>query len=259
MKIYVLNGGAVDLDRAVLHPGDDSHRRLTVPVPQILIESEGRTVLIDTGMPPIAVDDDTALEREYGMATADIRPLMGRHHTIDAQLGMLRLKPLDVDIVICSHFHFDHGGGNALFAGGTIAVQAKELAVAGSPGYLPVWDTPGLQFDVVDGDWSPFAGVELLFTPGHSAGHQSILVRPSVGRPWLFTIDAVYTEEHWANGELGAVSDVPAARASLERLRGVAAREDDHLIFGHDIVQWESLGMTRDSGPCLLHDDDQGE
>jgi N-acyl homoserine lactone hydrolase len=259
VKIYVLNGGQVDVDRSVLHPGDDSHKRLIIPVPQVLIETEGRWVLVDTGMPAVAVNDDLALEREYGMEVRDIRPVMRENHTITAQLALLGLTPLQIDIPICSHFHFDHAGGNALFAGGHMAVQRREMEVANSPGYLPIWDAPGLQFDVVDGDWSPAPGVELLLTPGHSAGHQSVVVRPAHGKPWIFTIDAVYTEEHWATGKLGAVSDIPAARASIERLRELAEREDAHLVFGHDIAQWESLGMTPETGPCLLHDDEQGE
>ena len=95
----------------------------------------------------------------------------------------------------------------------------------------------------VHGDWSPMPGVEMLFTPGHSAGHQSILLRLQDGA-WLFTIDSVYTEEHWRQNELGAVTDVSAARDSLQRLRDIAARESARVIFGHDIGQWESLGMA---------------
>jgi N-acyl homoserine lactone hydrolase len=60
-------------------------------------------------------------------------------------------------------------------------------------------------------------------------------------RPWLLTIDAVYTEEHWRGDKVGAVHDVPTARASLDRLRRIAREEDAHLVFGHDLAQWESL------------------
>jgi glyoxylase-like metal-dependent hydrolase (beta-lactamase superfamily II) len=91
----------------------------------------------------------------------------------------------------------------------------------------------------------------MVSTPGHTAGHQSMLVRLRA-QPWLFTFDAVYTEEHWRAGKLGAVTDVAAARESLDRLHAVAAAEGARLIFGHDIVQWESLGMLDGHEPRLV-------
>ena len=82
----------------------------------------------------------------------------------------------------------------------------------------------------------------MLLTPGHTPGHQSMLVRLQNGS-LLFTWDAVYTEEHWRTGKLGAVSDVAPARESIDRLRAIAERENARVIFGHDLAQWEALGM----------------
>jgi glyoxylase-like metal-dependent hydrolase (beta-lactamase superfamily II) len=82
----------------------------------------------------------------------------------------------------------------------------------------------------------------MLLTPGHTPGHQSMLVRLQ-GGSWLFTWDAVYTEEHWRTGKLGAVADVAPARESIARLREIAAHENARIIFGHDMAQWEALGM----------------
>src|SRR5579872_4864356 len=226
MKLYFLSGGTVDADRAVIHPGDDSRRRVSLPIMQILIESDGQTMLVDTGMPPAAAGDPEGMKREYGMDPRWIRAVMSEEERVDRQLALLGLAPADLDVVVNTHCHFDHAGGNALFAGCTIHIQEAELeAVQQGNGYLPVWDAPGLTFEVVSGDWSPLPGVEMFHTPGHTVGHQSMLVRLE-GQPWLFTWDAVYTEEHWRSGKLGAVSDAVAARASVERLRDIAARED---------------------------------
>jgi N-acyl homoserine lactone hydrolase len=126
-------------------------------------------------------------------------------------------------------------------------MQRAELeAVQGETGW---WDPPGVEFEIVEGDWSPLPGVEILHTPGHTPGHQSMLVHTG-GEPWLFTWDAVYTEEHWRTGKLGAVNDVPAARRSIERLRAVASDGNARIIFGHDIGQWGALGVG--DGPRLV-------
>lgn len=247
--LSLLSGGLIDADRSVIHPGDDSHRRVTLPCVQVLLQSEGRRVLIDTGMPPAAAGDPAGLQRQYDIDPAWIRPLVRSGERIEPQLAARGLRITDLDLVVNTHLHFDHAGGNALFAGVPIAVQRAELEVAREEDYLPVWDAPDLVFRPVEGDWSPLPGVEMLHTPGHTPGHQSMLVRLDGEQPWLFTWDAVYTEEHWRAHKLGAVQDVAQARASIERLRRIAAEENARVIFGHDIAQWEALARWRQRTP----------
>jgi N-acyl homoserine lactone hydrolase len=256
MELYLLDGGIIEADRALIHPGDDSHRHVTMPIPQLLIQTLGRNILIDTGLPVSAYGDSDALSREHGTDPAWIKPIASPDQRIDAQLRHLGLETSDLHDVVCTHLHFDHCGGNALFAGILpIAVQEAELIAAReSDRYMPVWDAPGLQFRPVKGDWSPAPCVEILFTPGHTPGHQSVLLRFS-DSTLLFTIDAVYTEEHWRVGSLGVVTDVPSARASIDKLRELARAESARVIFGHDIGQWTALGMG-DGKPHLIESDE---
>lgn len=241
----------LEADRNVIHPGDDSRRRVRLPLVQILIQSEGHSVLIDTGLMPEVTDAPDSLRDRYEVDPGWIRAIVSPEHRIDRQLARLGLAPTDLDLVVNTHFHFDHAGGNALFAGVPIAAQEEEFLAAREPdAYMPVWDTPDLQFRSERGDWSPLPGVKMLWTPGHTPGHQSMLVRLEP-QPWLFTFDVVYTEEHWRTGSLGAVTDIAAARASLERIRTIAADENAKLIFGHDIGQWESLGVVRTAGDVV--------
>jgi N-acyl homoserine lactone hydrolase len=257
MRVYLLNGGTLEADRALIHPGDDSHQRVTLPIPQILIQHGGQNILIDTGIPLCAVDEPRGLEREFGIDPAWISPRVAPEQRVDRQLASLGVALADLTMTICTHFHFDHAGGNALFAGiqPIVAQEAEVRAAHEGNGYMPVWDAPGLQFEIVHGDWSPLPGVELLHTPGHTPGHQSVLVRLQP-ETWLFTVDVVYTEEHWRRDSLGAVTDIPAARASLERLRQVAADEHAKLVFGHDIGQWGAFGMSPAGGPRLVASDE---
>src|SRR5437868_1017019 len=115
MKIYLLSGGVLDADRALIHPGDDSHRRVTLPISQVLLQDEGTTVLIDTGMPLVVAGDAGALQRVYDIEPVWMAPRAATHERVDRQLELLGMKPADLNLVINTHFHFDHAGGNALF------------------------------------------------------------------------------------------------------------------------------------------------
>jgi N-acyl homoserine lactone hydrolase len=87
--------------------------------------------------------------------------------------------PRDVVCVVNTHLHFDHLGGNVLFPGVPIHVQARELADARTLEDYTVreWvDPPGVTYVEHDGDAEIAPGVLLIATPGHSNGHQSVLV-----------------------------------------------------------------------------------
>src|SRR5690349_25142471 len=92
--------------------------------------------------------------------------------------------PRDVVCVINTHLHFDHCGGNRLFPGVPIHVQARELADARSEEdyTVPQWvDFPGATYVEHHGDADVLPGIRLLPTPGHTAGHQAVLVDTGEG------------------------------------------------------------------------------
>src|SRR5579863_5644543 len=87
--------------------------------------------------------------------------------------------PRDAVCVINTHLHFDHCGGNRLFRGVPIHVQARELADARADDdyTIPEWvDFEGAAYVEHDGEAEVLPGVRLLPTPGHTRGHQSVLV-----------------------------------------------------------------------------------
>jgi N-acyl homoserine lactone hydrolase len=83
-----------------------------------------------------------------------------------------------VAVVVNTHLHFDHCGGNRLFPGVPIHVQARELANARGPDYtVPEWvDFEGATYVEHEGEAEVLPGVRLLPTPGHTDGHQAVLV-----------------------------------------------------------------------------------
>jgi N-acyl homoserine lactone hydrolase len=125
------------------------------PVFGWVIDAPAGTILVDTGM----IDSTPELDRDWGPV---VRP------------WPLAETPV---AVINTHLHFDHCGGNRRFAGTPTFVQRAELEAAVEPNYLVDWvHFPGESYVEVDGDATLFEGVSVLFTPGHSPGHQSVVV-----------------------------------------------------------------------------------
>jgi N-acyl homoserine lactone hydrolase len=130
------------------------------PVYGWAIDGPNGTMLVDTGM----IDSTPELDEEWGPV---LLPW--------PELG-------EVVAVINTHLHFDHCGGNRRFAGVPTYVQRAELEAAVAPSYLEEWvHFPGESYIALDGDAQLFAGVSVLFTPGHSAGHQAVVVETDDG------------------------------------------------------------------------------
>lgn len=121
-----------------------------------VIEHPAGRVLVDTGM----IETTPELDEEW-------------HPTIYPE----RI-PRDVACVINTHLHFDHCGGNRLFPALPIHVQRREREAAREPGYtIPEWvEFEGARYVELDGKAEIVSGVRVIPTPGHSPGHQSVLV-----------------------------------------------------------------------------------
>jgi N-acyl homoserine lactone hydrolase len=130
----------------------------TFPVFVHTIDRPEGLVLVDTGM----IDSTLELDEEWRPTPMFPRALVARVH-----------------LVINTHLHFDHCGGNRLFQGVPIHVQARELADArGQDDYtIPEWvDFDGAAYVEHDGEAEILPGVRLLPAPGHTPGHQVVLV-----------------------------------------------------------------------------------
>jgi N-acyl homoserine lactone hydrolase len=125
----------------------------------VIDHPEGR-VLVDTGM------------TELHPAVADLDP----------RLTPLNEQPLDlagIDIVVNTHLHFDHCGGNHLFAGKPVYVQRRELddALSEDDYTIREWvQAPGIQYTPVDGELDLLPGLRLVPAPGHTRGMQVVVV-----------------------------------------------------------------------------------
>ncbi|HLW03400.1 MAG TPA: N-acyl homoserine lactonase family protein [Ktedonobacterales bacterium] len=242
MRLYFLHCGSLDLERSVIIPGAPKGQRLTLPIPAMLLQVDGKNILVDTGLPDFCVDNPRALADEGEPDPPEMVPYMSQQQTVAGQLALLGLTLGNLDLVVNSHLHFDHCGGNQHMTASPILVDARELETARAGiGVGPVFEGPGVTFQTFEGDYELAPGVQLLATPGHTPGHHSLLVRLPHSGPLLLTVDAVYTEALWRENALGACANAEDARRSMDRLRQVAQEAGAQVVFGHDPEQWRTL------------------
>jgi N-acyl homoserine lactone hydrolase len=150
----------------------------------------------------------------------------------------------DVTAAACSHLHFDHCGGNTLLRGRPVYVQAAEARAAREPDYtVPEWIGFGV-VDLVeleaDEETEVAPDCVLLPTPGHTAGHQSLVVSTAEG-PVVLAGQAVYTHDEWEGStdprRDGMVSapDPLVYSESVRRLRRI---DPVSVHFAHDHTVW---------------------
>ncbi len=205
-----------------------------IPIVCYLVQtSDGRNILIDSGLPAIIPEEEA--EFENGIDVIE-------------QLANLGPQPDDIDTVISTHYDGDHAGRHAAFTHAQYVVQrVHHLDAASNPRYAtvrPQWDQPLERILLVDGDTELLPGLALIETSGHVPGHQSVLVRlPKTGAV-LLTIDAVPFGEGFTRDQQddGSDPDAEAIRASTIKLLDLVDRQHIGLvIFGHDTEQWKSL------------------
>jgi len=238
LELILFRTGGVQIVRSAFHPwlGEPERSEMTFqPVWSALVRTPEGNVLFDTGLHPVHV---TRPEATFGPQKG-LRVVMTEDDAIVARLAALGVPPDDVSVVVNSHLHFDHAGNNGAFPRATFVVQADHLAFAkGKPSFPGVyWDIPDLTYLPASGRTRIAKGVEVVPTPGHAPGHQSLVLDlPETGRVVLCG-DAAFTRENLERGETAA-PDQAAARASLALIRSLVSDNLDRAFPSHDACAW---------------------
>jgi N-acyl homoserine lactone hydrolase len=205
-----------------------------------LVRYPGGMVLFDTGIGA----GHAAAEREFSPMCR--RPLPG-------ELARLGLAVADVSAVANCHLHLDHCGGNPLFPRTPLFVQRQELDALPTLDYvLPgMIDFDGATLEVHDGQADVAPGVRLIHTPGHTPGHQSLLVDTSRGRILLAGQATSGASDY---GRLQFGLDVAAAAQEPEPpapqadpapwLPDLQALDIKLVLFAHDVLAWTPAQAT---------------
>jgi glyoxylase-like metal-dependent hydrolase (beta-lactamase superfamily II) len=206
----------------------DAENYVPVGLNSVVVRTGQQTILIETGI------GNKLPER--------LVKIFGQPAKLLDNLAAAGVSPEDVDIVINTHLHFDHCGQNAVFKHAPSYVQRTELSRMQREAHeLYDWfDFMNARFELLDGDAEVLPGLEVITTPGHTVGHQSVLVRGDDGAVDLLIGDAAYTPRVYADpaaGDLpdGQASDLPAWRDSLHRIRSLSP-ERVHFCHHTDII-----------------------
>jgi len=244
LAVYAFTCGHLTGDFGRLMEGGEGHIRL--PIPAYLIEHPKGTALFDTGMHPDCQHDPAARvgERVAGLFEFDYHP----GEDIAGRLVAFGRDPATIDLIVNSHFHFDHVGGNALIPNATMVVQRREwnagmdTDAARRSGFDPRDFDLGHKLRLVDGEHDVFGdgSVVCLPTHGHTPGHQSLKLRLAGGEVVL-AADSCYFCRTLRERRLPRFAhDHEAMHASLDRLAALEAA-GARIFFGHDPEFWRTV------------------
>ncbi len=246
VRLFILDCGTITLeDVSPFGLQNDETPVRTLFVPCYLVEHTGaqgtRRLLFDAGLPP-AVAGQGDVTPEPGMT-------LNYGVSLEAQLAAMEITPGDIDFIAFSHLHFDHVGSAALFTGSTQLMQAAEyqagfvdrLPVYEPELYLPLADAPR---QIIDGDHDVFGddSVRLVGAPGHTPGHQVLLVRLQDPGPVVLSGDLYHFRLSRAERRVPVFNTSPEqSRASMDRVEALLQAEGATLWIEHDLALAQTL------------------
>ena len=218
----------------------DPKNRIRLALNCLLIKAGDKNVLVDTG---IGDKFDSKLEEIYRME---------RDEDIISSLAHLGVNPQDIDVVINTHLHFDHCGGNTVeengkyvpaFPEAKYVIQEKEWYAASNTDektkssyrrsdFIPLEEAG--QLILVDGEYEVTPGVRVIATAGHTLGHQSVLINGD-GHDAVYLGDLIPTTYHLKIPYLTGYDQYPVDLIKCKKDIIKKATENKWLlIFEHD-------------------------
>lgn len=251
-KLYRLDcGHSLANDESVWTPGENVGRDIEFSSTCWLIKHGSEWLLWDTGVPEATLNDPR------GWSTLPKLIVYHLDKSVTAQLAEIGLKPGNIGRVAISHTHGDHIGNVGLFPNSTIVMQRAEYSWIHSPNgpnenvnqlmalARKLMGTPK-KLQLIDGDTDVFGdgSVTLLSTPGHTPGHQSLLVHLRHSGFIILSGDVVHLEENFEKNIVPSLNtSKPESIASMARVRHLMATYKAKLFINHDKSEVDSLRL----------------
>jgi N-acyl homoserine lactone hydrolase len=251
-KLFRLDcGRSLANDESVWTPGENAGRSIEFSSTCWLIKHGSEWLLWDAGVPEAALNDPR------GWSTLPKLIVYHLDKTLTDQLAEIGLKPRDIARVAISHTHGDHIGNVGLFPNSTILIQQAEYSWINSP------DGPNdnvnqlmalarkllgapKNLQLIDGDTDVFGdgSVTLVSTPGHTPGHQSLLVHLKNSGFIILSGDVVHLQENFEKNRVPSLNTNNAESiASMQKIRQLIAMYKATLFINHDKKQTDKLKL----------------
>jgi len=255
IKLFMFQSGTQQCKYHNIRMNQGKGENYEIPVPWFLLTHPDGITVIDGGLAVEGLKDPHAY---WGSAVDQFMPVMSEKQGCLEQLQNLGIAPADIRYVLLSHLHSDHTGAIGHFPHATHIVQKFEYDYA----FAPDWFTAGAycrkDFDRPDINWQFLKGIQddnydlygdgtlqCIFTPGHSPGHQSFIVRLPTGTTFTLAIDAAYTVDHYNDKALpGLMTSATDVAQSVRKLRRLTEQRGAVLIPGHDPEEWKKYSLA---------------
>ncbi len=171
-RIYPLTLSTITVDKGYMTYLKGYGEKIEVPVNAWYIEDSNTHILVDVGAPAMEIE-------KYGRRSKDIM-------AFEDALGKFGLMPNDIDIIISTHLHYDHILNAAKCNKARVFVQERELKFALNPHPVmadayPTNTIKTLKYSILRGDQKIIDGIDVILTPGHTIGTQSVCIETSKG------------------------------------------------------------------------------
>jgi N-acyl homoserine lactone hydrolase len=237
-RLYILDCGQnTGKDQSRWSPGVNEGKPIEFSDNCYLIRHAKGLLLWDTGVP------DAVAAMPDGMVVANGAIVYHRAKTLIAQLAEIGVKPADITYVAVSHTHGDHVGNIGLFPTSTVLIQGAEYDWAMTQSVKPAFAATQ-KIEKLAGDHDVFGdgSVMILSTPGHTPGHESLLVLLPKTGALVLSGDAVHFRDNWEQRRVPSMNvNRDQTLASLQRIAGVLEDKKAQLWINHDKPQSATL------------------